>query len=49
MSSNCHRLRKYERKKRKARDPQKFNRLARLYWRYHFKVHGPHACLWVIE
>jgi hypothetical protein len=46
MSSNACRLRKYLRKKRRARDPKKFDRLARLYWRYHFKVYGGHIQLW---
>ena len=39
-SDQC-RLRKYARKK--ARD---INRWAHLYWRYHFKVYGPHQMLW---
>lgn len=46
MSSDACRLRKYLRKKRRAKVPAKFDRLARLYWRYHFKVHGPHVNLW---
>lgn len=48
MSSNEHRLRKYLRKKRRA-TTARFDRLARLYWRYHFKVYGPHINLWTIE
>ena len=47
-SDNC-RLRKYLRKKRRASDPAKFNRLAALYWRYHFKVYGGHVSLWSWE
>lgn len=46
MSSNLHRLRKYRRKKQRASDPAKFERLARLYWRYHFKVYGQHQLIW---
>jgi hypothetical protein len=41
--SDFHRLRKYARRKR--RHPGATSILA-LYWRYHFKVHGPHECLW---
>lgn len=41
--SDFHRLRKYRRKKYR----RGFNdRWAALYWRYHFKVHGPHLSLW---
>ena len=42
--SDFHRLRKYRRKKFKTSDPK-----ALLYWRYHFKVHGPHQLLWEME
>jgi len=43
------RLRKYRRKQAAARgNPKKWDRLARLSWRYHFKVHGPHINLWSI-
>ena len=49
MASRECRLRKYLRKKRRATDPAKFDRLARLYWRYHRQVHGNHVCLWAIE
>lgn len=46
MSSNECRLRKYRRKKQRARTPAAFNRLAILYWRYHLKVYGPVQCIW---
>jgi hypothetical protein len=49
MASKVHRLRKYGRRKRRATDPVKFNRLARLYWRYHRQVYGDPANLWSIE
>jgi len=49
MTSDAHRLRKYLRKKRRAKSSEAFNRLARLYWRYHFKVYGPHINLWRLE
>jgi hypothetical protein len=39
-------LRKYQRIKRKAKRSEKFDRFARLYWRYHFKFYGPHVPLW---
>lgn len=42
-------LRKYQRIKRKARKSAKFNHFARLYWRYHFKVYGPHISLWSLD
>ena len=48
MASKECRLRKYLRKKRRAKTPEKFNRWARLYWRYHFQVHGPHECIWEV-
>jgi ABC-type uncharacterized transport system YnjBCD substrate-binding protein len=46
MTSAAHRLRKYRRKKQRAKDPAMFNRLARLYWRYHHQVYGPVKSLW---
>lgn len=47
MSSARHRLRKYQRRKDRARgNSAKWDRLALLYWRYWHKVHGQHACLW---
>ena len=46
MANDRHRLRKYLRKKRRAKLLAQFDRLARLYWRYHFKVHGAHRLLW---
>lgn len=47
MSDKFCRLRKYRRKKLNAvGDPQKWDRLARLYWRYHYQVYGPHVNLW---
>jgi hypothetical protein len=50
MSNNHHRLRKYQRKKDRARwKPEKWNRLAALYWRYWHKVYGPHQGLWAQE
>lgn len=39
--SDFHRLRKYKRKKERDLD-----RWGILYWRYHFKVYGPHLDLW---
>lgn len=41
-------LRKYQRIKRKAKTPAKFDHFARLYWRYYFKVYGPHRNLWTL-
>lgn len=49
MSEKHCRLRKYRSKKRRATDPKKFDRLVRLYWRYHFQVYGHHVNLWVME
>jgi hypothetical protein len=49
MSNATCRLRKYRRKKLRAKDPAKFDRLARLYWRYHHQVYGPVQCLWRID
>lgn len=46
MANNACRLRKYRRKKQRAKTPKAFARLAALYWRYHFKVYGPHVNLW---
>ena len=47
MANDRHRLRKYQRRKDRARgDRCKWNRLAELYWRYWFKVHGDHKPLW---
>lgn len=46
MANNACRLRKYRRRKLRTKDPVKFARLARLYWRYHHKVHGPVQNLW---
>jgi hypothetical protein len=49
MADDRHRLRKYLRKKRQAKTSKAFDRLARLYWRYHFKVYGPHVSLWSMD
>lgn len=50
MTSDDHRLRKYQRKKDRARgDRVKWNRLATLYWRYWHKVYGGHQPLWGTE
>jgi hypothetical protein len=46
MASKECRLRKYRRKKLRAKTPEKFNRWARLYWRYHWQVYGPPVNLW---
>lgn len=46
MADKLCRLRKYGRRKRRARTPEVFDRLARLYWRYHWQVYGPHVNLW---
>lgn len=47
MADNRHRLRKYQRRKDRARgNREKWNYLAMLYWRYWFKVHGEHGRLW---
>jgi hypothetical protein len=48
VSNNACRLRKYLRKKRRP-SPDRLDWLTRLYWRYHFKVHGPHVNLWDLE
>lgn len=45
-------LRRYFRIKRRKHGYDRaasFNRFARLYWRYHFKVYGPHLNLWNID
>lgn len=47
MTTNERRLRKYRRKKQACRDRVKFNRLSRLYWRYHMKVYGPTKLIWL--
>ncbi len=49
MANRECRLRKYRRKKLRASDPVKFDRLAKLYWRYHRQVYGKHVNLWSIE
>lgn len=46
MKSAETKLRKIQRIKRKARTSRKFDHWARLYWRYHFQVYGPHVSLW---
>ena len=46
MSSPRHRLRKYKRKKDAAVGTDRWEWLARLYWRYWHKVHGGHQSLW---
>jgi len=49
MANDQCRLRKYRKRKLRAKDPVKFDRLVKLYWRYHFKIYGPHINLWDIE
>jgi hypothetical protein len=45
--SAFHRLRKYQRKKEHAVGQRiKWERLAKLYWRYWHKVNGGHSPLW---
>lgn len=40
------RLQRIKRRKHGANRAKSFDHWARLYWRYHFKVHGPHINLW---
>lgn len=49
MANKECRLRKYLRKKRRNTSPALFDKYARLYWRYHFQVHGLHRNLWSVE
>ncbi len=47
MANDRHRLRKYQRRKDRARGKgAKWDCLAHLYWRYWHKVHGGHRALW---
>lgn len=47
MANASARLRKYKRKKDAAKCAQKWDRLARLYWRYHIAVYGPPGKVWI--
>lgn len=49
MRSQEVKLRRYWRIKRRKRDSKSFTRFANLYWRYHFKVYGPHVNLWRLD
>lgn len=48
MADKWCRLRKYMKRKRRAKTPEKFDQWARMYWRYHFQCYGPHVNLWEI-
>lgn len=49
MADKHCRLRKYLRKKRRAKTAERFVYYARLYWRYHYQVYGPLICLWALD
>lgn len=48
MANKFCKLRKYMRKKRRAKEPKKFDRLARLYWRYHWQIYKAPENMWGI-